>query len=248
MKCFGHPDKPAIAICAHCGKGMCADCARTSATGRQICSAACAATQSSYIINGYVLFCLGAVLLSAAALFVSQGLWQGSLFLGFVAVLCFRKGSRPERETASQFDLYYRTGDALEKTHLYRQRLSEFLSAHAGHFPRAITLSQLETADQSDRINLLAEVFTAVGEKVGKEFFPLGSGATAKQHADALGFCQSLATDFFTAHQKPARSISGRQRLTGQLFRAHLPLREHIPWLSRVTKRLKDQCLQEGGQ
>jgi len=42
MKCAAHQAE-AVAVCAYCGRGMCADCAKPSATKRMICSEACAA-------------------------------------------------------------------------------------------------------------------------------------------------------------------------------------------------------------
>ena len=41
MKCTTHQSE-AIAICAYCGRAMCADCAKPSATQRMVCSTHCA--------------------------------------------------------------------------------------------------------------------------------------------------------------------------------------------------------------
>jgi hypothetical protein len=40
MKCAAHHAE-AVAVCAYCGRALCADCAKTSATQRMICSTAC---------------------------------------------------------------------------------------------------------------------------------------------------------------------------------------------------------------
>ena len=42
MKCFEHNASDAVAVCSHCGKGLCVDCASEPANGRMVCSAACA--------------------------------------------------------------------------------------------------------------------------------------------------------------------------------------------------------------
>jgi predicted nucleic acid-binding Zn ribbon protein len=42
MNCFFHP-VAAVAICAYCGRGLCAGCAKASVTTRRVCSEACAA-------------------------------------------------------------------------------------------------------------------------------------------------------------------------------------------------------------
>ncbi len=40
MKCSPHGAE-AVAVCAYCGRALCPDCAKTSATQRMICSDAC---------------------------------------------------------------------------------------------------------------------------------------------------------------------------------------------------------------
>ena len=40
MKCFLHP-ADAVAVCVYCGRGMCADCAKTFGTKRFVCSGVC---------------------------------------------------------------------------------------------------------------------------------------------------------------------------------------------------------------
>ncbi len=42
MKCAAHHAE-AVAVCAYCGRALCADCAKPSATGRMTCSDNCAA-------------------------------------------------------------------------------------------------------------------------------------------------------------------------------------------------------------
>ena len=42
MKCLPH-NSEAIAICAYCGRALCADCAKSQAAQRQVCSDHCAA-------------------------------------------------------------------------------------------------------------------------------------------------------------------------------------------------------------
>jgi hypothetical protein len=41
MKCAAHQAE-AVAVCAYCGRALCADCANSSATGRMTCSDNCA--------------------------------------------------------------------------------------------------------------------------------------------------------------------------------------------------------------
>ena len=41
MKCAVHQSE-AVAVCAYCGRGLCADCARPSTTQRLVCSDSCA--------------------------------------------------------------------------------------------------------------------------------------------------------------------------------------------------------------
>jgi hypothetical protein len=43
MKCAAH-NSEAIAVCAYCGRAVCADCAKPSATQRMVCSDSCAAS------------------------------------------------------------------------------------------------------------------------------------------------------------------------------------------------------------
>jgi hypothetical protein len=42
MKCAPHQSE-AVAVCAYCGRALCADCAKPSATRRMVCSENCAA-------------------------------------------------------------------------------------------------------------------------------------------------------------------------------------------------------------
>ena len=41
MKCF-NDGMDAVAVCCHCGKALCRDCASSGADGRMVCSAICA--------------------------------------------------------------------------------------------------------------------------------------------------------------------------------------------------------------
>jgi hypothetical protein len=43
MKCATHPSSDAIAVCTHCGRAVCPDCAKSSPSKRTVCSEACAA-------------------------------------------------------------------------------------------------------------------------------------------------------------------------------------------------------------
>jgi hypothetical protein len=43
MKCAAHQTE-AVAVCAYCGRALCPDCAKPSATQRLVCSENCAAT------------------------------------------------------------------------------------------------------------------------------------------------------------------------------------------------------------
>jgi hypothetical protein len=45
MKCAAHHAE-AIAVCAYCGRALCADCAKPSSTQRMVCSDACATALS----------------------------------------------------------------------------------------------------------------------------------------------------------------------------------------------------------
>src|SRR4051794_7519841 len=43
MKCFSHQSSDAIAICSHCGRGVCSGCIQPSTAARVVCSTDCAA-------------------------------------------------------------------------------------------------------------------------------------------------------------------------------------------------------------
>jgi hypothetical protein len=45
MKCAAHQAE-AVGVCAYCGRAVCAECARPSATPRMVCSDACAAASA----------------------------------------------------------------------------------------------------------------------------------------------------------------------------------------------------------
>jgi hypothetical protein len=104
MKCFYHPETDALAICIHCGAGVCTNCARRSAAQRITCSDECAKALSeteSVLVNlrlktlgghrltGY--FCAGAGLVLGlfAGLSGAEGQWllfsfQAALALGLL--------------------------------------------------------------------------------------------------------------------------------------------------------------------
>lgn len=46
MKCLVH-NSEAVGICAYCGRALCSDCAKPSASNRMVCSDNCAATLAS---------------------------------------------------------------------------------------------------------------------------------------------------------------------------------------------------------
>ena len=41
MKCFEHSAIDAVAVCAYCGKALCADCAKRESSKRMACSSEC---------------------------------------------------------------------------------------------------------------------------------------------------------------------------------------------------------------
>lgn len=43
MKCFKHQTTEAVAVCAHCGRALCADCIQSLTAARVVCSKECAA-------------------------------------------------------------------------------------------------------------------------------------------------------------------------------------------------------------
>ena len=102
MKCSNHPQTDALAVCVHCGAGLCRDCAKKTQSRRTVCSTECAAalietesalaslrrkTLGGHRLTGY--FCLGAAVILGlfAALAGSDGQWglfllQSALGLG----------------------------------------------------------------------------------------------------------------------------------------------------------------------
>ena len=42
MKCFKHATTDAVAVCAYCGRALCADCIQAPAAPRMVCSTNCA--------------------------------------------------------------------------------------------------------------------------------------------------------------------------------------------------------------
>jgi len=133
MKCYAHPDAEAVAICVQCGKGICPDCAGKTASGTYVCSATCARGRAARpdALNGYFLYSLGAVLGAAAVFYFVQGPWQMSVFLALAAFFSYLRGTRSQLNGSGRTELYYRIGDAMEKTHRFRQCLAELLTLHA---------------------------------------------------------------------------------------------------------------------
>ncbi len=85
MKCFEHGLVDAVAVCAYCGKGLCADCAKHESSRRMACSAECAAAltkeedamtslleKSNQSLKATALYCYLSGGLSAAA---AVGAW-----------------------------------------------------------------------------------------------------------------------------------------------------------------------------
>jgi hypothetical protein len=240
MKCYVHPDAEAVAICVQCGKGICPDCAGKSASGSYVCSATCATGRAarSNALNGFFLYSLGAVLGAAAVFYLVQGPWQLSVFLALAAFFSYLRGTRSELKRSGLTELYYRTGDAMEKTHRFRQCLAELLTLHAKLSDAPITLAQLDAADESRKTQMLEQVYGDVQKKAGKELFPGNLQAKARGDAQNLQFCQLLAENYFEQHAGQLKSVSGRSRLERQLWNAHMPLRESIGWLSGLNRRL----------
>jgi len=156
MNCFVHAEAEAVAICVHCGKGLCPHCAGKSESGRIVCSPACAASRFARWsrVNGHYLYSLTALFVAAASYYLSQNLWQLSVFLGLAAFGCGfagRRSLRQERDEASLSALYYRTGDAMEKVHAFRRRLGQLLALHARFADSPVSLPQLDGAEEKQR-------------------------------------------------------------------------------------------------
>jgi hypothetical protein len=96
MRCSTHVDLEATAICIHCGKALCSSCATKSASGRTVCSPACAGAlfTTEQAINsiqqkaissgrtaGYLLLVCGLVFGVYSVIPLFDGHWQ-------IAVLC----------------------------------------------------------------------------------------------------------------------------------------------------------------
>jgi hypothetical protein len=240
MKCYAHPDAEAVAICVQCGKGICPDCAGKTASGTYVCSATCARGRAARpdALNGYFLYSLGAVLGAAAVFYFVQGPWQMSVFLALAAFFSYLRGTRSQLNGSGRTELYYRIGDAMEKTHRFRQCLAELLTLHAKLSDAPITLAQLDAADESRKTQRLEQVYGEIQRKAGKEFFPWNLQAKAQGDAQNLQFCQLLAENYFEKHAAQLKSVSGRSRLERQLWHAHMPLRESISSLSGLNRQL----------
>ncbi|HVM59271.1 MAG TPA: hypothetical protein VMV72_00255 [Verrucomicrobiae bacterium] len=247
MKCFTHRDAEAVAVCMHCGKGICTECAGVSESGRQVCSPECARSREArrWSLNGRYLYVLVPLFLIAAIYYVAEDIWQLSIFLSLAAFFCWKAGRRSlweDREGAGLSALYYRTGDALEKAHRFRQCLSELLAHYAGFSDAPITLAQLDAADQKGRTELLRQVYSAAQERVGGKMSPADLAGVAGGHARDFEFCRVLGEDYYERHARDVKSLSGRERLRNNLFRAHLPVRDDIFWLVTLNRQLAQKA------
>ena len=94
MKCSNHPQTDALAVCVHCGCGICADCARKTPSLRTVCSDECAKavaqtestlaslrrkTLGGHRLTGY--FCLGAGVILGLLAVLAKSEGQSGLFL-----------------------------------------------------------------------------------------------------------------------------------------------------------------------
>src|SRR5258706_1740807 len=94
MRCSNHIDLEATAICIHCGKALCSNCATKSASGRTVCSPTCAGdllatekalnsiqqkTISSGRTAGYLLLTCGFVFGAFSVIPLVDGHWQVSV-------------------------------------------------------------------------------------------------------------------------------------------------------------------------
>ena len=100
MKCFEHSAIDAVAVCAYCGKALCADCAKRESSKRMACSSECATAlakedsalyllvqKSSQSLKANALYCYLSGGLSAAA---AVGAWYmlPSPFLIYFTAAC----------------------------------------------------------------------------------------------------------------------------------------------------------------
>jgi hypothetical protein len=237
MKCFIHETADAVALCKHCGKALCADCAQTSQAGTQVCSSQCAASRQGrpLKVSSSFLHCLGAVLTGAAIFYLVQELWQISVFLIFAAFFCFRAGVHAGRKTLGLADLYYRTGDAMEKTHRFREKLQEFTTLYARISGNDISSVVFGQNDISRKVEAITRAFEEIRKKMGSDlaYFEMRNALTRD-----LQFSQSLAETLFVEHAESLKSLSGPTRVSGKIYSAHLSVRDRIRWLTDVNRQL----------
>lgn len=270
MKCCEHAGAEAVAICVNCGKGICLECAGKSASGRQVCSAACAASATArpLQIHRYVLYSLGFLLVLAAHYYYYQDLWQISVFLAFAAFLCFFRGRWGQRKYEGLTHMDYCTGDALEKAHRLRKLLSELLDLHAKITASPITLAQIDAGTEQERYQILARIYSDISQKTSQDYFAKEQGgmpheivdrhqpktvwlardtieAQAKRHAKDIGFCQHLAEDYFA--EASSQSKPRFNALRQDVYSQHLSLRDYVFWLGKLNRDLAAH-LQTGGK
>jgi hypothetical protein len=111
MKCYNHKDSEAVAVCVHCGRAICFSCAKTSASGRFVCSLACATASEQtenfilvtrnksvrgtymtacFVIGMGLLFAVTAVFLHQELGAIPQTIYVGGSAIGFViGGLCY---------------------------------------------------------------------------------------------------------------------------------------------------------------
>jgi hypothetical protein len=243
MNCFSHHETEAVALCAHCGKGLCEECASRSASGRWVCSRACALARGTRrpALHPLFLHCLSGGLLLAGVFYLAHGVWQLSVFLGLAALISWRVARRVrwEGEFGPGFSwVCYRAGDAMEKAHRFRQLVAELLTLHARFSTTPFSLTELDGADRERRVEILSLVYSEAQRKVVGKLSEREIHESARGDADDIDFCHHLAEDYFELHAKDLRTLRGRVRLAKKLFDAHMPLRENITWLSGLNRQL----------
>lgn len=242
-----------MAICVHCGKGVCVNCAGKAESGRQVCSPRCAATPAARWarLNGFFLYSIAAAFLVAAVYYVPQNLWQLSVFLGiaaFAGVLVGRRTLLQEAYGESLHALYYRTGDAMEKVHRFRQCIAQLLDFHARISDSPVTLAQLDEANESGRAGLLCRVYEDAERKTGRNTTEPPLRTIAENDAREFEFCRSLAEDYFELHARKLNSFRGRMKLKSDIYGKHLDLRHSNLWLTTINNQLATQLNREANK
>jgi VIT1/CCC1 family predicted Fe2+/Mn2+ transporter len=108
MRCAAHEDTEAMAICMHCGKGICAQCARTSESGRAVCSIKCGTNLASFEkaialihskaqrhnrVTSVMYYVMGTVFLLFTAIPLLDGLWQLAVLTSAIGVAMIIAGT-----------------------------------------------------------------------------------------------------------------------------------------------------------